>query len=555
MAEQIDFTIRLVSDAEPSSGFGTELVNSLVPRTTDGYPVIPASHIKGLMKQALLDVVESLNPEGADRWIDSIFGKGGNPGGEAVFSLEDARCSCREIVSTVTRTALTEHGTAKEGTLRTAQRISAGAEFTGKVHFSGTPSRLVDTLVRYALLSVMEIGGSRNRGCGACCVSITGEERTPGVLLKELIPMLSSGNEPPMVGARKVAVSASTHKQVVLKLTFTAKTPLCVPELPFVSSNNTMQSGFVIPASAVQGIVLHRINALEPAVADACFASDLFRVWPLLPVIPESEGLPVRVSSSHRISKLPDENGVHCFCDEIVESDEQERTPQNSPLKGADGVLAVVDGKINLWRSSDMPRSISAHAVVNGPEGERNLFTVESIAVSRFSGMILMPEDAAQLLRESLDDNPLVTVGKARSVRGSGSLEAEILPVVPVSLTPLESGGSAPVFIAQSPLVVEGANSDQPANEIIKQLVESARWGKVTDCAGTVSVLFWVEPAQEWTSKCCSDNRAWCGLQVEGEAQQCSGLAFRRVRRRTPKRVRRCFASSRYCRRAIHSKA
>ena len=55
MARNIDYTLRLVSDAEPSSGFGTELLNSLVPRDTDGSPLIPASHIKGLMRQALLD--------------------------------------------------------------------------------------------------------------------------------------------------------------------------------------------------------------------------------------------------------------------------------------------------------------------------------------------------------------------------------------------------------------------------------------------------------------------------------------------------------------------
>jgi len=490
MARHFDFTIRLVSDAEPSSGFGTELVNSLVPRSTDGYPIIPASHIKGLMKQALLDVIGTLNPEGARYCMACVFGsEGSDLSSEALFSLVDAKCHCHNTLSTVTRTGLTEYGTAKEGTLRTAEIVSVGSEFKGTVRFRGNPSPLLDTLARYALLSVMEIGGSRNRGCGACCVSIEGEHRTPGTLLRELL-LLSCKDELLLPASKAVSVDGSSQHQVVLKLTFTALSPLCVPELPVVNGTNTICSGFVIPASAVQGIVLHRINALESAVADACFVSKLFRVWPMLPLIPGSEGLPVRVSTSHRISKLPDENGVYQFCDRIVESDPEKNAHHTVSLKDVDGVLAVVEGQVNLWRSSDMPRSISAHAVINDPKDRRNRFTVESIAVNEFSGMVLLPEDAAQLLCASLKENPVVAVGKARSVRGSGVLRAEVLPEIPINFTSLESGDRAPVFIAQSPLVVENENLDRPANEILKELVESSGWGEVDQCDGSVSILF-----------------------------------------------------------------
>ena len=492
MAEHINFTIQLVSDAEPSSGFGTELLNSLVPRAADGCPIIPASHIKGLMKQALLDVAESLKPKGAMHCIGCAFGTGGSAlSDEAVFSLADARCVSGGTISTVTRTALTEHGTAATGSLRTAECIATGAKFESRVHFLGKPSPLLDTLIRYALLSVMEIGGARNRGCGACCTEIEGEDRAPGALLKQLLPMFSSNNEPFVTASHKKAVTGSSEKQIALKLSFTASGPLCVPELPVVgSSNNTICSGFAIPASAVQGIVLHRINAIAPSVADACFASNLFRAWPMHPVIPKSHGLPVRVSTSHRISKLPDERNIYQFCDEIVQRYDWDSAPKNAPLKGADGVLGLVDGEVYLWRNSDMPRSISAHGVINGVNGERNLFTVESIAVDTFSGIVLMPEDAAEVLRHSLEENAIATVGKSRSVRGSGELRMEILPDLPIRLTPSRELGEVPVFIVQSPLLIENENRGASAGETLKALVESAGWGQVKDQAGSISMLF-----------------------------------------------------------------
>ena len=54
-----EFTVRLTSDAEPGTGLGGEVVNELVPRDYQGRPSLPATHIKGLMRAELAEIVRA----------------------------------------------------------------------------------------------------------------------------------------------------------------------------------------------------------------------------------------------------------------------------------------------------------------------------------------------------------------------------------------------------------------------------------------------------------------------------------------------------------------
>lgn len=491
MANAIDFTLKLVSDAEPSSGLGTQLVDSLIPRNFDGAPILPSSHLKGLMKQALLDVDSALSPTGLGDLIDKAFGAEGDSdqNSGACFFLSDAVAPVDTAITTVSRTSLNEFGVAKSGSLRTTEAVASGTEFAGTLVFTGSPSPLLDTLVRYALLSVMEVGGSRSRGCGACAVEIPGENRTPGVLLKELTELLGANSADLLAEAPNVESSGTEDKPVTLRLTFTADSDICLPDRPVVGTN-TISSGFSISASAVQGMILTRINALNKAVADACFESELFRAWPLQPVAGESDKIPVRVSTSHKISKLPVEEGEHVFCDAMIEEYDWDKTPKNAPLKAADGVLCSGAEGVALWRSADMPRSLSAHGVVNGPDGKRNLYTVESMAVKRFQGVVVLPENAANLLLESLKDNATVQVGKGRSVRGSGELRAEPVESLADVCADSQNSKNGSVFIVQSPMLVEKDTGMRSVGEMIKEIVADAGWGEVVEAAGSVAVMF-----------------------------------------------------------------
>ena len=49
----ITYSVKLSSDAEPGTGLGTESINDLVPRDSNGHAYLPATHLKGLMRQHL----------------------------------------------------------------------------------------------------------------------------------------------------------------------------------------------------------------------------------------------------------------------------------------------------------------------------------------------------------------------------------------------------------------------------------------------------------------------------------------------------------------------
>lgn len=492
--KKISFTVEFVSDAELSSGFGSNLVDGLVARDLDGNPMIPASHIKGLMLQAVKNIPDAVIPKERKRAVLKFFGK---PGAEfensASFSVCCGKISKESIKDSETRliarTSLNEFGTAKKGSLRISEAICAGTKFKGRVYLNND-SPLLDVSVRYALLSIFEMGGSRSRGAGACFVEIEKENRTPGELFQSLLEVEENFDEEVSVEAK-----GDSEKTVVVKISFEAENPVCVPETPVVG--NAIVSGFTIPASAVQGCLLTRIDRLNSDVATACFKSEKFRAWPLepLPTGDEFKGaFAVRASASHKISKLADEKGKYNFCDETIENYEWDKIKENLPIKSADGVMIRLKDKREtvLWRSGDMARHLTAHGVVNGGErgDDRNLYTVESLAERFFVGFATLPETAYNLLVESLRENSTAFFGKSRSVRGQGTLKVEKLEHLPFELPRDKSGAEIPAFIVQSPLLIDDDISEASANEMLKKLVKRYWNLDVKECSANVQIRF-----------------------------------------------------------------
>lgn len=491
---KLNYTIVLKSDAEIATGFGSSLLDAIAPRNLKGNFVIPASHIKGLLRQSLMDAMELL-PEQAKAACGKMLGHAGeNAEVGGLVALTEAVSEKSESV-VISRTSINEYGTAKKGSLRTTEAVPVGTEFRGSITADVPEKSGYEYLLKFALLSIMELGGSRSRGCGACLVKIDNEKRKPGDLLLEA---LNAGYELPQA-AGDVAAVGDPQKQVLVRLELKTNSPICVPELPVVG-NNTICSGWSIPASAVQGILLTRINAINSGVATACFNSPLFRTWPLQP-IPEGDGfkgcVPVRASASHKISKLADAENKFTFCDETLEKYEWKNAPANAPIKSADGVLIKTAKEVVLWRSGDMARYLSAHGVINGDAKDggshRNLFTVQSLAETCFVGFASMPEDAYNLIKASLQKDGSVLVGKARSVRGNGTLTvSEPLQSFPLALpTTKKSQEKMPAFIVQSPVLLPtDTDRNLSAAQMLEKAVESAGWGKVKECSATVQILF-----------------------------------------------------------------
>lgn len=512
---EINFDIILLSDAEPGSGLGTEIINDLVPKYHDDRPFIPASHVKGLMKDNLLNIAKDLENGDLEKsklakLVKKVFGtKGGinnssvfsltdarikdshsseiDKDNSSVFSLSDSRIEGKADFLLVTRTSLNQYGVAEDTFLRTTEAIPVGTKFKGTLRFYDNPEIHVDLLLRLALLSLNVIGGNRNRGCGACKVIIENESRTPGTVLKELFTC--SLDEQTLYTDTQPAFHnpGNTDNTVFVKLMFTADGPVCLPEIPIVG-NNAIKTGFSIPASAVQGTILNRLNKISTDLADYCFAHPKFRCWPLLPTIPECTGIPVRTPTTHRISKIPSKEGNYDFRDHIIAPYDLKDIERGAPLKSADGVLVPTQNRITFWRSGSMAKLITAHAV-HGKE--RNLFTVESMALPDFSGIVSMPECAFKELEHSLKTDSFVQFGKARSVRGGGKLKVSKIDIADLfKQNRLPTGFDNRIFIVQSPLQIPDDWEKETAGEILKKLVEQSGWGEIEEKSASMTVMF-----------------------------------------------------------------
>jgi hypothetical protein len=152
------------------------------------------------------------------------------------------------------------------------------------------------------------------------------------------------------------------------KVVFSSKNPCCFPETPTVSGQNLIHSTFGIPSSAIQGALLHKLNSKSSQLATEALASSNFRAWPLFPSNTEGD-FSFRVSLSHKVTKLKvPELGDFYFNDEYLKEVEWQKVHSNAPLKSSDGVLIKAKSQVQLWKSSNMPRTLATHGVVNGGE-------------------------------------------------------------------------------------------------------------------------------------------------------------------------------------------
>jgi CRISPR/Cas system CSM-associated protein Csm3 (group 7 of RAMP superfamily) len=485
----IDFTLTLNSDAELGSGLGNELVNDIIARDHLGKPVLRASHLKGLLRATLEEIGSNRGWNGdLAEWCFGRPGAAGDDGAPGAVSFRDARPVGEAVVRTITRTSLTELGVVHGQTLRTTEAIAAGTAFHGEVRISADVPPAVDLAVRLALLAVEAVGGGRTRGGGACHVTIAREQRSPSQILRALDATAAIG---PARGAELVQRRPATNGPEAatwLRVVFRARDPICCPEAPGVSSN-IIRSGLGIPASAVQGALITRLAAQRSDLADRTLADIRTRFWPLLPC-GQNDGagappVPVRVALSHRMSKLPtDTDGTYAFRDAAVEPYDWRLVARGVPMKGGDGILLRKEnGRVALWRSGDVPRVVTAHAVHHDPTGQdlRNLFTVEALAPDIFAGLVCLPPEAAGRLAQSLSADPEVCFGKARTVRGGGTLDAT--PIPGDRLPGLWAGWQERVFVLQSPAAIpddwDVANSS--AEALLARLVRDSGWGEIAD--------------------------------------------------------------------------
>lgn len=480
MSTSLKYTLKLISDAEPGSGLGTELVNRLISRNHLGEPVLRGSHIKGLLREQMGFLLEDepfrgdvlallLGEPGDDLGQDGMEGLLRIPDLKVTNWNEDEK-KTREI----SRTALNALGSVRQGSLRTSEAVPAETEFSGEVQFRRPAPVCYQQLVKAAMMNIPAVGGGRTRGSGACVISFTGEARRPGTLLELFLEACTNGRHPEVSSPDKESGGLPADPSMVwVRLCFYATEPVCCPETPGTRNLNVISSGIDIPASAVLGGVISRIAQTSDVLATETLKHPQTRFWPLLPV-PDEETTPVRVALSHRMSKLPLDSGgeEHLFKDAAVEPYRWEDLPPGTTMKGSDGVLLVNPKQpIRLWKSREIPRVYSSHSVHNGSEGERGLFTLEALAPTQFAGMAYLPEAAVEILRKNLE-TPM-TFGKSRSVRGGGYLRVE-------TFTPDFTDWEQCVWVVQSPIALpDDVVPELSAEEWMRDLLLKSGWGEL----------------------------------------------------------------------------
>ena len=493
-----EFELLLRSDAEPASGMGGELLNSMLPKDEKGCFIIPGSHLKGVMRENLFNLLSPLRKDAA-KICGILFGnpgelnEGGNPG---VLHITNAAALPDAKTLTITRTAVGPDGVASDTSLRTTEALAKGTCLKGRMSCD-TTDVTIQKLCRLALLTVTAVGGGRTRGSGECKITFPAfPAETPGKLLKEIAAAEIRGSQKCFIHNPN-AVTGGDFKAV--RLVFESSSPICIPERP-AGKNNVIGSADAIPGTAVAGVLLNLFSERDQDLSSGCCRSEVFRCFPLLPT-PEGEdpAAVLRVSNTHKISKLCAEGKNHLFGDLMIPdkylSDPRYRWQEQSrtiSMKGVSGMLVVGNGgDVKLLRSGDIPRYYSAHGVVNG-EGEKkdDLFTMESIRVKKFTALAILPVKAAQMLLEILKEGRQVFFGKSKSTMGGGILKAQATPLFEKfdQYHQVEKLRNR-LFIVQSPIVYDSP-AESSSRDIINKVLNEAGWGEVAEESVMTSVLF-----------------------------------------------------------------
>ncbi len=182
---KINYSITFLSDWHAGSGLssGAE-ADSIVIKDNTNLPYLPGKTIKGLFKDALLDISDVQPNAEFDSDIELLFGKKNNDksteAGILFFSnAELAEAEKVEISKEMSEhlyrihasTTITDKGVAKKGSLRTME-VTIPLTLNGFVSSEKALSENQIELLDKAMKWTRSIGSNRNRGLGRCQIQI-----------------------------------------------------------------------------------------------------------------------------------------------------------------------------------------------------------------------------------------------------------------------------------------------------------------------------------------------------------------------------------------------
>ncbi len=172
----IKYTIEFFSQWHCGSGLSAGAdVDALVVKDKDDMPYVPGKTIKGLVREAVENLVQfTETTEAKAGLIVKAFGKEGETTGCAHFG--NAKLDTKErdaivkanasqfLYNKVTTTAISDEGTAQNHSLRSIETV-VPCTLHGEI--TGVPDELADDIVRSFGL-IKRLGHKRTRGLGRC---------------------------------------------------------------------------------------------------------------------------------------------------------------------------------------------------------------------------------------------------------------------------------------------------------------------------------------------------------------------------------------------------
>ena len=180
---KINYTITFLSDWHAGSGLssGAE-ADAIVIKDTNNLPYLPGKTIKGLLKDALMDISE-VQPDFAHlSEVEMLFGKENKDksteSGKLFFSnVELSETERNEISLEMSchlyrinaSTSIDDNGVAKNSSLRTIE-VTIPVTLEGYISCEGKLSETQLELVKKAFQWTRSLGSNRNRGLGRCTI-------------------------------------------------------------------------------------------------------------------------------------------------------------------------------------------------------------------------------------------------------------------------------------------------------------------------------------------------------------------------------------------------
>ncbi|WP_262966757.1 RAMP superfamily CRISPR-associated protein [Methylobacter psychrophilus] len=163
MKKRYRLTVTLIEDAHFGSGTGAGNTDAYIDRDAQGYPVIRASHLKGVLRETAELYCEL---KGCDNeQINALFGVSGSERGSMTLTSLYAKDTQQIADCPIWTSTARQPGSRlpQEDTLRVIEHCPAGLIFVGEIELADV---IYDALLKRLIQRTDRFGGHRNRGNG-----------------------------------------------------------------------------------------------------------------------------------------------------------------------------------------------------------------------------------------------------------------------------------------------------------------------------------------------------------------------------------------------------